>query len=216
MDIFHLTEKNEDEVAEKIGSLLRRGGVAVVPTDTVYGLIGDCLRESAVRKIFRIKAREHHKAMPVFVRDVETAARFAYIERELTGLLSEIWPGQTTVVLRKRETMPDFVTGGMKTVALRIPDHPLVREVLELFPNPLVGTSANLSGSEAAQSATEVQKTFAKHIPRPELVVDGGRLPPSPPSTILDLTNPQNPKILRMGAITKEKLDEYLKHWQRR
>ena len=213
---MHLTESNEDAVVKHVVSLIKRGGVVAAPTDTVYGLICDSLRESAVKKVFRIKARSHHKAMPVFVRDAEMAKRYAYIEKELMGLLGELWPGQTTVVLRKREAMPDWITGEMKTVAMRIPDHSFVRKILDEFPNPLVGTSANLSGSEAAQSAAEIQNTFAKHIPCPELIVDGGRLPPSPPSTILDLTNPRNPKILRMGAITKEKLDEFLRHWHKK
>lgn len=216
MDVLHLTENNEEAVVKHVVSLLKRGGVVAAPTDTVYGLIADALREAAVKKVFRIKARSHAKALPVFVRDVEMAKHYAYVERELMGLLEELWPGQTTVVLRKRERLPDFVTGGAKTVGLRIPDYPFVSAVLARFPNPLIGTSANLSGSEPAQSATEIQSTFAKHVPRPELIIDGGRLPLSPASTVLDLTNPKNPKILRMGAITKEKLDEFLRHWQRK
>lgn len=216
MDIFHLTGNNEERVVERVVSLLKRGGVAAVPTDTVYGLVGDCLRESAVRKILRIKTRSHQKAMPIFVRDAAMAQQYAYIDAKLLGLLEEIWPGQTTVVFKKREAVPDSVTGGMKTVGLRIPDHSFIRKVLDIFPHPLVGTSANLSGSEPAQSAVEVQKTFAEHVPRPEAVVDAGRLPPSPPSTVLDMTDPRNPKILRMGAITKEKLDEYFKLWSKR
>lgn len=213
MDIFHIAGNNEERVVERVVSLLKRGGVVAVPTDTVYGLIGDCLRESAVKKIFRIKTRSYEKAMPVFVRDAAMACKYAYIDARLIGLLEEIWPGQTTLIFRKREVMPGSVTGSMKTVGLRIPDYPFLRKVLEIFPNPLVGTSANLSGSEPAQSATEVQKTFLRHVPRPEAIVDGGRLPPSPPSTVLDMTDPRNPKILRMGAITKEKLDEYFKLW---
>lgn len=216
MDVLHLTENNEDAAVKHVVSLIKRGGVAALPTDTVYGLVCDALHEAAVKKIFRIKARSHHKAMPVFIRDVGEAKKYAYVERELVGLLEELWPGQTTVVLRKREVTPDWVTGEMKTVAMRIPDHPFTRKILDAFPNPLVGTSANLSGSEPAQSAAEIQNTFARHVPRPELIVDGGRLPPSPPSTVFDLTNPENPKILRMGAITKEKLDEFLKHWQKK
>lgn len=212
MDVLHLTKNNEDAVVKHVVSLIRRGGVVAAPTDTVYGLICDSLRESAVKKVFRIKVRSHHKALPVFVRDAEMAKHYAYVERELVELLGELWPGQTTVVLRKREAMPNWVTGEMKTVAMRVPDHPFIRKVLDQFPNPLIGTSANLSGSEPAQSAAEIQNTFARHIPRPELIIDGGRLPPSPPSTILDLTNPKNPKILRMGAITKGKLDEFFKH----
>ena len=216
MDVLHLTERNEDYVVGRAISLLKRGGVIAVPTDTVYGLIADVLRDDAVRKVFRIKARSHAKALPVFVRDVTMAMQYAYVERELERILGEMWPGQTTVVLEKRDRMPDFVTGGEKTVGMRIPDHSFIRKVLDRYPNPLTGTSANLSGSEPASSVVEVGNTFRKHVPRPDLLVDGGTLPPSPSSTVLDMTNPKNPKILRMGAITKAKLDELLRQWGNR
>lgn len=215
MDILHLTEKNEAGIVTQVVSLLERGGVCVVPTDTVYGLTADCLRESAVKKVFRIKVRSHTTSLPVFVRDITQARRYAYIDAALAQLLAEIWPGQITIVVSKRSVLPDSVTGGAKTVGLRIPDHPFMRKLLAIFPHPLIGTSANLSGSEPAQSASEVQNTFRKRIPRPELVIDAGRLPPSPSSTVLDLTQASNPRILRMGAITKEKLDEFLKQWNK-
>lgn len=213
MEIVLLTDRNEDAVVERVASLLRRGGVVAVPTDTVYGLIADALRADAVRKVFRIKARSHAKAMPVFVRDVATARQYAYLERELLPLLEELWPGPTTAVLRKRDAVPDLVTGGAKSVGLRVPDHPFIRALLERYPHPFTGTSANLSGSEPARSAVEVQHAFKDHVPRPDLIVDAGPLPASPPSTVLDLTNHRNPKILRMGAITKGELDSIL--WQR-
>lgn len=214
MEVIHLTEHNRDAVIEHTASLLRRGGVVALPTDTAYGLAADVLHESAIRKIFRIKKRSYLKALPVFVRDVEIAGRFAAIDSRLERLLGELWPGQTTAVLRKRAAMPDLVTGGQKTVGLRMPDHPFLSSLLAACPNPLAATPANLSGSEPASSAVEVQIAFRKHIPRPDLVIDGGTLPPPPPSTVLDLTNAKNPKILRMGGITKRKLDEFLNTWQ--
>ncbi len=215
MDVLHLTANNQDAVIQRVVSLIKRGGVVVLPTDTVYGLVGDCLRDAAVKKIFRIKARSHQKALPVFIRDFEMARHYAYIDAKLKSLVEEMWPGPTTLVFKKKETMPDLVTGAMKTVALRIPEYELVNQIAAGVGQPLVGTSANLSGNEPAQSAAEVQNTFIHHVPRPDAIVDGGRLPPSPPSTILDMTDPKNPKILRMGAITKEKLDEYLKMWKK-
>lgn len=213
VDVIHLTERNQSAAVEKVASLLKRGGVAAVPTDTVYGLIADVMRPDAVRKVFRIKARSHTKALPVFVRDVAEARHYAFIERELMPLLDGMWPGQTTVVLRKKPDIPDLVTGGAKTVGLRVPDQPFLKALLDCYPHPLTATSANLSGSEPASSAVDIQKIFRRHIPRPDLLVDAGTLPPSSSSTVLDMTNPRNPRILRMGAITKEKLDEILKQW---
>lgn len=213
MDIIHLTERNQSAAVEKVASLLKRGGVAAVPTDTVYGLIADVMRLDAVRKVFRIKARSHTKALPVFVRDITEARQYAFIERELLRFLEDMWPGPTTVVLRKKPAMPDLVTGGAKTVGLRVPEHPFLKALLECYPHPLTATSANLSGSEPASSAVDIQKIFRRHIPRPDLLVDAGTLPPSPSSTVLDMTNPKNPKILRMGAITKGQLDTILSQW---
>ena len=215
VDVIHLTERNQTSVINRLPSLLARGGVAAVPTDTVYGLIADIGRESAVRKIFRIKVRSHLKASPVFVRDIDMAREYAYADAKTARLLEELWPGQTTAVLRKRDATPDYVTGGARTVGLRIPDHPFLQTVLAEFPRPLIGTSANLSGSEPAGSATEVQQIFKRRIPRPDMLIDAGPLPPSPPSTVLDLTNPDNPKILRMGAITKAEMDKILSQWQK-
>lgn len=214
MDILHLTGRNQDAAIEKITSLLRRGGVVVVPTDTVYGLAADISCGPAVRKVFRIKKRSHLKAMPVFIRDMAMAKAYAYFDPKVGKLLEEVWPGRTTVVLRKKETMPNLVTGGEQTVGMRIPDQPFLAALLAGYPNPLTGTSANLSGSEPASSAVDVQNAFRSHIPRPDLLVDGGPLASSPASTVLDLTNPANPKVLRMGAITKEKFDEFLKQWE--
>lgn len=211
MEILHLTERNQDAVVEHTASLLRRGGVVALPTDTVYGLAADALHEPAVKKVLRIKKRLYLKALPVFVRDVAAAREFAYVDAKVAELLGELWPGQTTAVLRKRAAMPDLVTGGEKTVGLRMPDHQFLSALLAVYPNPLAATLANLSGSEPASSTVEIQIAFRKHIPRPDLVIDGGTLPPPPPSTVLDLTDAKNPKILRMGGITKEKLDEFLK-----
>lgn len=216
MEVLHLTERNQEAVVKKASSLLKRGGVVAVPTDTVYGLLADVLHAAAVRKVFRIKKRSHLKAMPVFVRDIAMAKAYAYFDPKVGKLLGEVWPGRTTVVLQKKEAMPDLVTGGERTVGMRIPDHPFLAALLADYPNPLTGTSANLSGSEPASSAVDVQRVFRLHIPRPDLLVDGGMLAASPASTVLDITNPANPKILRMGAITKEKLDEFLKQWEKK
>ena len=119
MDVIHLTERNQEAVFEKAASILRRGGVVALPTDTVYGLAADVLKETAVKKVFRIKKRAHTKAMPVFVRDVAMAGEYAYVEARVNRLLGKFWPGQTTVVLQKKDAMPDLVTGGTQTVGRR-------------------------------------------------------------------------------------------------
>ena len=216
MEVLHLTETNHERIAQRVAWLLKCGGVAAVPTDTVYGLVADTLRFASVEKVLRMKERSRTKAMPVFVRDIAMAKQYAAIDDAVERILQELWPGQTTVVLRKKRAMPDMVSGGLKTIGLRIPYHPFPASVLARFHNPIIATSANLSGTEPAQSASDVQAAFQKHVPRPDLLVDAGILPPSPSSTVLDLTNPAHPQILRLGAITKDKLDQWLSQWQKK
>ncbi len=215
MNTLPLTPETRAAVAAEVIEILRRGGVAIVPTDTVYGLAADATNVGAVKKVFAIKKRAHLKALPVFVADIVAASHAALIPTKVIGLLKELWPGQTTVVFRKRELIPDVVSGGGKTVGLRVPDYPFLNLLLERYPHPLTATSANLSGMESADSADEVRKVFKSALYIPDLVVDAGALPSSPASTVLDLTDPENPRILRMGAITKEKLDEILTQWKR-
>ncbi len=209
-----LTPENHVAVAAEAAEILRRGGVVIVPTDTVYGLAVDATNVGAVKKVFAIKKRAHLKALPVFVADIVAAAHAAVIPTRAIGLVKELWPGQTTVVFRKRALIPDVVSGGGKTVGLRIPDYPFLNLLLERYPHPLTATSANLSGMEPADSADEVRKMFTAALYIPDLLVDAGRLPASPPSTVLDFTDPERPRILRMGAISKEKLDQLLTQWQ--
>lgn len=216
MDTIALTAANEMEVVERVISLLKRGGVAAVPTDTVYGLLADVLSAPAVRKVFRMKARSHAKAVPVFVRDIPMARMYAHIDAKIWRMLDGLWPGQTTAVLAKKPSMPDLVTGGEKSVGMRVPDYRFLHALLERFPRPLTATSANRSGDEPASSGEAVRAAFRGMVPQPDLVVDAGALPPSPSSTVLDLTNPHNPKVLRMGAVTKEKLAEIFSVWAKK
>lgn len=214
MNTVPLTPEAHEAVVRQATELLRRGGVLIVPTDTVYGLAADATNIGAVKKVFAIKERSRLKALPVFVADIVAASHAAVFPTKAISLLKELWPGQTTVVFRKREAIPDVVTGGGRTMGLRVPDYLFLNRLLERYPHPLTATSANLSGLEPADSAAAVRQMFrqAKYIP--DLLVDAGTLPPSPPSTVLDLTDPEHPRILRMGAITKEQLDTILSQWR--
>lgn len=179
--------------------VLERGGVIIYPTDTLYGIGGNALDKKAISRILEIKERPISKPLSIIVRNIRWAKGLAYISKRQEEILERIWPGKVTAVLSKREIVPDVLTGGYKTVGIRIPDSSLTDQLLKLFGYPLVSTSANLSGREPTQDINKIIDIFSKKLTRqPDLVLDAGVLPKSEPSTVLDLTT-NKPKILRVG-----------------
>lgn len=200
----------DQKIIELAAGVIERNGAIVFPTDTVYGLGVRALNEYAIEKLFKIKKRPETKPVPVMVRDIEMARKLAYLDRKKEKILEQVWPGQVTVVLEKREIVPSILTGGQRTIGLRIADHPFVNALMEKLNEPITATSANFSGQPPMISSSQVIKTFTKVYPLPDLILDAGDLPASPPSTVLDLTSPK-PKILRIGPVTKKDLMRMLK-----
>lgn len=200
----------DNEIIETAAKIIRRGGSVVYPTDTVYGLGVDALKEYSVERLFKIKKRPGTKPVPVIVRDIEMAKKIAYVDKKQEKALESVWPGQVTVVLEKRDIVPNILTSGKKTIGIRIADCPLTKFLMEKLENPITATSANFSGEPSLISSREVIKIFGKAYPRPDLILDAGDLPESPASTVLDLTD-QKPKITRVGPISKKDLMKMLK-----
>jgi len=187
--------------------LLREGEVVALPTDTVYGLGANAFERIAVRQIFKLKQRPPDKPIPVFIYQIDDLNLVArHVPNRAWPLLQEFWPGPLTVVLPKVAALPDDVTVGQDTVAVRIPDHPVSLELVIKFGRPLAVTSANLSGQPTPPTAQGVADQLGLALP---LVLDGGPSPSSQPSTIIDLsTDP--PRLLRQGPITIEALRPFL------
>jgi len=205
---FNLSGKGDDfdmAVVERAIQIIKRNGCTVYPTDTVYGLGVNALKNICIERLFKIKKRPETKPVPIMVRDIEMAKKLAYINPEREKILKTVWPGPVTVVLEKRDIIPEILTGGRKTVGLRIPNHPFTQCLMENLEEPITCTSANFSGSSPIRSSLEVVRIFEKAYPRPDLILDAGDLPESMPSSVLDLTSPQ-PKITRIGPITKKEL----------
>lgn len=178
---------------------LRRGEVIALPTDTVYGVGALALDAPAVAKIYRVKDRPPDKAIPVFVGSVaELSLVCGEFSADVLPLLNKYWPGGLTVVLPASPTLPEIVTGGGHTIAVRIPDHPVVMALLAEVKQPLAVTSANLSGLPTPATAPEILRQLEGRLP---LILDDGPSPGGIPSTILDLTQ-SPPQILRQGAVT--------------
>jgi len=169
--------------------------VLVVPTDTVYGLIADARNKNAVERIFAIKKRPAEMKLPVFVGSIDLAKELADINNEQEKELEEKWPGPYTFVLPRKKYEKELFGLDSKTIALRIPDNPPLLEALKQLNTPVVQTSANISGHGAIGNIDEVIRQFESNETKPDIIIDGGNLPESKPSTIIDLT--QDKKVLR-------------------
>jgi len=183
--------------------LLQRGELVAVPTDTVYGVAAHGLQPKAVERIFVAKHRPRDKAIPLLLADTVDLALVAVdLSAAATILAERFWPGPMTLVVRRAAAVPDVVAGGGDTVAVRVPDHPLPRQLASALQAPLAVTSANLSGEADPCTADEVERALGKVL---SLIVDGGRSPHGQPSTVVDtLSDP--PRIVRAGPITKTQI----------
>jgi L-threonylcarbamoyladenylate synthase len=182
--------------------ILKRGGVIAYPTETFYGLGCDATLPKAVQKLFELKGRPADNPIPVLIHSREALPYWVRdVPEGVEALMEKCWPGPLTLVFWAKEGLPGGLLAGTGKIALRISSHPLARSLVHGLGLPLTTTSANRSGSPPARSAEEVRNAF-QNI---EGIVDGGVLPPSRGSTILDVTV-DPPKILREGEISREAL----------
>jgi len=184
-------------------SILKRGGIVAFPTDTVYGL-GACANlHQAVERVYQVKERPRNMALPLLLAHTSQISEVAEPVPPIAWRLAHSFlPGALTIVLHKSNSVPDIITGGGITIAVRIPAHPIPVALAEGLGAPIVGTSANLSGKPSALTADEVYSQFDDKI---DLVIDGGRCPGGRESTIVDVTG-ETPVVLREGAISSEEL----------
>jgi len=193
------------EQIEKGISILKQGGVVAFPTDTVYGLGAGANNQQAVERVYRVKERPQNIALPLLLANVSQIGEVAEPVPPIAWLLAHHFlPGALTIVLHKSNSVPDIVTAGGITVAVRVPAHPIPIALAEGLGAPIVGTSANVSGKPSALTADEVYSQFGNKI---DLVIDGGRCPGGRESTIIDVTGDE-PVILREGAISREELEK--------
>jgi len=183
--------------------ILKRGGLVAFPTDTVYGLGGAANIQSAVARVYQIKERPLNMALPLLLADVSQIAELAYpVSPIAQRLINTFLPGALTLVLYKTKAVPDFVTAGQRTVALRVPAHLVPVALTKGLGVPVVGTSANISGKPSCLTAAEVRTQLGDKI---DLVIDGGRCPGGKESTIVDVTG-EVPVVVREGAIPRAEI----------
>ncbi len=192
---------------------LSSGKVVAIPTDTVYGLAAALDRPDAIARLYRLKNRPQEKAIPVLLADAAALDQVAAnVPRQARVLIERFWPGALTVVIPARPGLPQEVTsvaaGGTRTVAVRIPDHPVARAVLAAAGGALAVTSANHSGQPPALDAQAVMRLGDA---TPDVVVDAGPAPLREPSTVV-LTASGETRVLREGAISAVAIAEAVLH----
>ncbi len=187
---------------------IQAGAIIVYPTDTVYGLGGDATNDEATEEVYRLKGRPTDKALPVLVRDVAHAERFARLDERARALGTAFWPGALSLVLslRDKSGLSRRVNAGGPTIALRAPDHPVPLGLIELADCPLLGPSANPSGEESPVSVDRIAATLGDAV---AMVLDAGPTPLGVVSTVLDLSTP-DARILRNGAVSRTEIEEII------
>ena len=191
----------------RLAGVLARGGLVAVPTETVYGLAADALNVRACRSIFRVKGRPTNDPLIVHVPSLAAAEKIAEIPVAARRLARAFWPGPLTLVLRKRACVPDLVTSGRPTVAVRNPAHPVMRRLLRLCGRPLAAPSANPFGYISPTTAEHVQHGLGRRL---EFILDGGPCRVGVESTIVDLSIPGRPRILRVGGLDARAISRVL------
>jgi L-threonylcarbamoyladenylate synthase len=191
----------------RLARLLRAGELVAVPTETVYGLAADALNPRACRKIFAAKGRPANDPLIVHIRSWRELAQVAEPNKAAKRLAEKFWPGPLTLVLPKASAVPDIVTSGLPSVAVRAPAHPLLRRLLKLASRPLAAPSANPFGYLSPTTAEHVERQLGRRIGH---ILDGGPCRIGLESTIVDLRDPRRPRLLRLGAVTKTQIERAL------
>ncbi|MBE6907907.1 MAG: threonylcarbamoyl-AMP synthase [Ruminococcaceae bacterium] len=199
--------QQDDAVLKEAARLLAAGHLVAIPTETVYGLAANALDPKAASAIYAAKGRPSDNPLIVHVSDIrEIPPLVKRVPEELYRLAEKFWPGPMTVIMEKSDLVPYETSGGLDTVAIRMPSHPVARELIRRSGVPLAAPSANLSGSPSPTCAQHCMDDLTGRV---EAIVDGGSCEVGVESTVLTLcTTP--PTVLRPGAVTLEMLREVL------
>lgn len=195
-----------EQSVRKAAEIMAQGGVVGIPTETVYGLAADARNEAAVSRIFEAKGRPQDNPLIVHISDI---SQLAPLVRDVPPLAMKIaerfWAGPLTMILPKSELIPAATSGGLDTVAVRMPSSPAARAIIDACGFPLAAPSANLSGSPSPTTAQHVMRDMNGRIP---LIIDGGECQCGVESTVLCFPEADRVRILRPGGVTAEMLSE--------
>lgn len=206
--IIKIDENNIDEkLLERAGNIIKQGGLVAFPTETVYGLGGDALNPESARKIYAAKGRPSDNPLIIHIARLEDILFIvSEFSEDAKQIAEAFWPGPLTMILPKSEKVPYETTGGLNTVAVRMPSHKTARQLILYSGGYIAAPSANLSGKPSPTQAKYVKEDMEGRV---EVIIDGGEVGIGLESTIVDLTV-SPPQILRPGFITQEMLSQVL------
>ena len=182
--------------------LLRQGQLVCFPTDTVYGIGAAASNDDAILRLYAVKGRSPDKPLPLLISQPAEARYYAEVTPVARTLIARFWPGPLTIVMRKVDGLRSRALAGQNTVALRVPDNDVPRDLARMLGEPLTGTSANRSGARPPVSAAEVAFSLGEMV---SLVIDGGRSEGGVESTVVDVSGAA-PALVREGAVSREEL----------
>ncbi len=196
---------SNEEIINVAAHLIRRGEVVIFPTETVYGIGADALNPSAVRRVFELKGRPPDNPLIVHISNKEQLrALTTHVSEKAKALVERFWPGPLTLVLPRSRRVPDVVTGGMDTVAVRMPDHPVALKLIERSGRPIAAPSANISGRPSPTLVEHVVDDFYGLV---DCIIDGGPTDIGVESTVVDMSG-ETPVLLRPGGLPLETIKE--------
>jgi L-threonylcarbamoyladenylate synthase len=188
--------------------IISTGGLIAFRTDTFYGLGADPLNRTALQKIRKLKGREGNKPILLLISDMDQVDRFAGDTSGSFALIAiEHWPAPLTLIGPARPELPTELTAGTDSIGLRLPDNENVRDLVRVCGGALTATSANVSGKPPARTAKEVEEYFPAAI---DLIIDGGEVTATEPSTVVDVSGPEA-RLIREGAVSRAQLNDLLK-----
>jgi len=203
----------EASVIQRAAEVIINGGILIFPTDTVYGLGCSAFHEAGLERIFAMKERPTGKPLPALVSGPDQLPDLiglnlicGQVSPLAQEIIREFWPGALTLIFPASDRIPNLITGGTKTIGVRMPKCQLLLDLIGLTKLPLVATSVNISGMPALQEMNHLTTEWA---PKVDLILDGGISQGGIASTVLDLTT-HPPKLLREGAISVQRLQRYL------
>lgn len=178
--------------------IIKNGGVAIIPTDTVYGIAADAINEEAIKNIYELKNREYSKPMNILVSDIGMIKKVTKgISQKEEEIIKKYMPGAITIILKKNEVIPSIVTAGKETIGIRIPNNKYILELIENIGRPIVATSLNLSGEESMTDLEMLPDKFKYNV---DLIIDEGKTKGGIASTIIKIEK-NVVKTLREGPV---------------
>jgi len=190
-------KKTDQKIIDEIVGYLNRSKIIVYPTDTIYGIGCDAINKKAIKKIFKIKKRDKSKALLILVKSWCMVKKYTFLSAKQDKYMRSLWPGSVSVILRKRKDLPKELTGGMDSVAVRMPKNDFLINIIKKLDKPLVSTSVNLSGEKSLLNPSDIEQYFKNKKEKPDLIIDAGKLKSKKSSKLIDIRDIDDIKILR-------------------